>query len=88
MWSVSDAKAHLSEVLRLARSGEAQIIGTQNPCVVIALSDYTKFQDTTERGHDGLWFIKAMSGLDVDIELPSRLDDRTSPIFEDYSHSG
>ncbi len=82
MWSVSDAKAHLSEVLRLARSGEPQTIGSQQPCVVIALNEYEKFQETVDHGHDGLWLVNATSNLDMDIELPSRFDDRNDPIFE------
>jgi prevent-host-death family protein len=82
MWSVSDAKAHLSEVLKLARSGEPQTIGSQNPCIVIALADYEKFIEMSEREHDGLWLMNATSKLDIDIQLPSRLDDRNDPIFE------
>ena len=82
MWSVSNAKAHLSEILRLARSGEPQTIGSQHPCVVIALADYEKFQEVAEHGHDGLWLMNATSNMDMDIELPSRLDDPNDPIFE------
>jgi len=39
MWSVQDAKSKLSEVLRLARAGEPQIIGKLDPCVVVSAAD-------------------------------------------------
>ncbi len=35
-WTVQDAKAHLSEVLRRARRGEPQRIGLQDGCVVVS----------------------------------------------------
>ena len=40
MWSVPEAKARLSEVLRRARAGEPQVIGQQQPCVVISEAEY------------------------------------------------
>lgn len=42
MWTVQDAKAQLSEVLRRARAGDPQVIGTRDPCVVVSLADYEK----------------------------------------------
>ncbi len=83
MWSVSLAKAHLSEVLRLARSGQPQTIGSQNPCVVVPLSDYQKLLDSVDHTHDGLWLVNAASKVGYDIELPSRSEDRQDIIFED-----
>lgn len=41
-WTVADSKARLSEVLRLARSGVPQIVGTQDPCVIISLAEYER----------------------------------------------
>ena len=35
-WTVQDAKAHLSEILRRARAGEPQRIGIADGCVVVA----------------------------------------------------
>ena len=35
-WTVQDAKAHLSEVLRRARGGEPQRIGLRGGCVVVS----------------------------------------------------
>ncbi len=82
MWSVADAKAQLSELLRRARAGEPQFIGTQEPCVVISLEAYReKFES---RGHDGLWLIERASRIGADIELPPRTSDRPDIIFEDH----
>ena len=35
-WTVQDAKAHLSEILRRARAGEPQHIGIADGCVVVS----------------------------------------------------
>jgi hypothetical protein len=39
-WSVQDAKAHLSEVLRRARAGEPQRIGLSDGCILVAERDW------------------------------------------------
>ena len=74
MWSVSEAKAQLSEVLRRARAGEPQFIGAKEPCVVISASAFKeKFEN---KGHDGVWLVEQASRVAADIDLPSRADDR------------
>jgi prevent-host-death family protein len=79
MWSVADAKAQLSELLRRARSGEPQFIGTQEPCVVISLESYReKFES---KGHDGSWLIEHASRAEVDIQLPPRGHNRLDAVF-------
>ena len=75
MWSVADAKTHLSEVLRLERAGEPQVIGTRQSCVVISAELYRE-KIENDRGHDGRWFIEEGAKVGVDMELPSRSDDR------------
>jgi prevent-host-death family protein len=65
MWSVQDAKSRLSEVLRRARAGEPQTIGTQEPCVVLSADDYAK---STGRIHLGRFLIEsAPRGEELDI---------------------
>ena len=83
MWSVSDAKAHLSQVLRLARAGEPQTIGSQSPCVLLPLAEYEKLLQGDGRGHDGDWLIRAASKIGADIQLPSRVHDRDDLPFGD-----
>lgn len=39
-WTVQEAKAHLSEVLRRARGGDPQRIGVADACVVVAEADW------------------------------------------------
>ena len=78
MWSIVNAKSQLSEILRRARAGNPQVIGSQDPCVVISLEDYeAKFAD-----HDGAWVLRQTAKLDADIELPPRNQDRAGNVFE------
>jgi len=69
-WSVAEAKARLSEVLRLAREGQPQVIGTHDPCVVITLEEY---QRTKSQAHPGLALLALGARLGgVEFELPPR----------------
>jgi prevent-host-death family protein len=79
MWSVADAKAHLSEILRKARGGSPQVIGAQDPCVVISLETYQDRVAGAE--HDGRWLVEMTSRLGCDIPLPPRGEDRDGPVL-------
>jgi len=83
MWTIQEAKAKLSEVLKRAREGEAQIIGAQEPCVVISMDEYKRLSSKSEEPHLGKWLVENLRGLG-EIELPSRGDDRPVP-FADWS---
>lgn len=74
MWSVADAKAQLSEILRQARKGEPQFIGAQDPCVVVSLETYQTHMAGAD--HDGLWLLDQAASLQGGIPLPSRREDR------------
>lgn len=37
VWSVAEAKSHLSAILRLAESDGPQVIGLRRPCVVLPM---------------------------------------------------
>jgi antitoxin (DNA-binding transcriptional repressor) of toxin-antitoxin stability system len=52
-WTVQEAKAHLSEILRRARAGEPQHIGLADGCVVVAAREWV------DRTADGLgtWLV-------------------------------
>lgn len=79
MWSVQEAKAKLSEVLRLAREGHPQVIGTKDPCVVVSARDFVPKQPEV---HLGRWLVEnAPRG--ADIELPSRHDSTREIPFAD-----
>ncbi len=86
-WTIVDAKAQLSEIVRLAHQGKPQIIGTQKPCVLVTEA---YFKDLIEKSRQvtipiGLALIKAgnMVGLDAGFELPSRNNDRDEIQFGD-----
>ncbi|MGF6233394.1 hypothetical protein QFZ27_007349 [Inquilinus ginsengisoli] len=70
MWTVEDAKVHLSEILRRARAGEPQVIGTTDPCIVISAQAFEALTRPDDQ-HLGRWLIQhAPSG--TKIELPPR----------------
>lgn len=83
MWTVQEAKAKLSEVLQRARDGEAQVVGAQDPCVVISMEEYQRLKARREEPHLGRWLVENLRGLG-EIELPSRQEDRPSP-FADWT---
>ncbi len=78
MWTVQDAKAKLSNLLRRARDGEPQVIGSKDPCVVITLEEYQRLKARTDEPHLGRWLVENLRGLG-EIELPSRRENRPSP---------
>ena len=85
MWTVQEAKAKLSQVLQRAREGEAQIIGAQDPCVVISMKEYKRMSARDEEQHLGKWLLENTPRIG-DVELPSRHEDRPDPFagfFED-----
>jgi prevent-host-death family protein len=83
MWTVQEAKTKLSEVLQRARRGEAQIVGAQDPCVVISMSEYKRLTGRAEEPHLGKWLVEHLAGLGK-IELPPRGDHRPIP-FADWT---
>ena len=83
MWSVVEAKAKLSSLLKKAREGEPQIIGEREPCVVIALDEFKRLKALESEPHMGRWLVENLAGLG-EIELPPRDDTRPSP-FADWT---
>ena len=79
MWSVLEAKSKLSEILRRARAGEPQTIGSKDPCVVISAAEFERL--TKPRKHLGRFLIES-APRGPELELPPRMPDRGSP-FED-----
>ncbi len=83
MSTVQEAKAKLSQVLKLARNGDARIIGTREPCVVISMAEHKRLTGRAEEPHPGRWLVEILAGLG-EIELPPRGDGRPIP-FADWT---
>lgn len=73
-WSVQDAKARLSELLRLARSGKPQHIGLSEGCVLISEETWVALQGAEL----GEWLV-ASAPRGEPMVLASRQSKRGSP---------
>jgi prevent-host-death family protein len=80
IWSIPNAKAKLSEVLRRAREGERQVIGDKDPCVVLSLADHEELQRKAGDIHLGRWLTEYAPK--TDFEPPPRSGGRRN-FFED-----
>jgi prevent-host-death family protein len=92
-WTVQEAKAKLSEILRRARAGEPQRIGAKGEFVVVAAKDWNTKQSQQKQSKrlqrlpgetDGAWLVRT-APRGPEIELPSRKSDRKDQtgFFED-----
>lgn len=77
-WTVQDAKAQLSEILRRAREGEPQRIGVTDACIVVS----EKTWNERPQKHLGNWLIES-APRGAPIELPPRDKDRGNPFEQD-----
>ena len=69
VWTVAEAKARLSEILRLAETEGPQTIGIRRPCVVVPAA--TWYAKAAPRKPLGQWLIEnAPRG--TNLEIPSR----------------
>jgi prevent-host-death family protein len=75
MWSVQEAKARLSEVMRRARAGEPQTIGSRDPVVVVSAE---QFRAARSQKHLGRFLVET-APRGAAIELPPRGPDRGNP---------
>ena len=66
-WTVAEAKARLSEILRLASEEGPQRIGTKTPYVVVPEEEWLKRAEP--RIPLGRWLVENMPRID-DLELP------------------
>ena len=80
-WSVAEAKAKLSEILRLARAGEPQTIGTEDPCVVVSAA---QFEHHLRPEHLGRFLLES-APRGYELELPSRASRRGNPFAANES---
>lgn len=77
-WTVQDAKAHLSEVLRRARAGEPQRIGLTDGCIVVAESDWRSTRSTDL----GAWLVASAPRGEA-LPDPPRASRRAVPFTDD-----
>ena len=80
IWTVAEAKARLSEVLRLAESEGPQHIGTRKTFVVVPAESWYRSQAAPV--HLGRWLVNNVPrGLDWDIPR-DRQSDRRIPFTD------
>ena len=76
VWTVAEAKAHLSEILRLAQSEGPQRIGTRRPFIVVPSDVWDN--KANPREPLGRWLIENMPH-GVELEVPDRSSAREVP---------
>ena len=80
VWTVSEAKARLSEVLRLAEEEGPQRIGTRRTFVVVPAAAWE--EKAPPRKPLGQWLVENMP-QGVEIELPDRSSSRPIPFLDE-----
>jgi prevent-host-death family protein len=80
VWTVAEAKARLSEILRLAQEEGPQRIGTKRRFVIVPEEEWQKHAE--QPLHIGQWLLKNMPRID-DLELPDRAEPERPPLFSD-----
>ena len=69
VWTVAEAKTHLSKILRLAEVEGPQRIGTRRPFVVVAAEAWDA--KTSPRKPLGQWLVEN-TPRGIELEIPSR----------------
>ena len=71
VWSIAEAKVHLSAILRLAESDGPQVIGLRRPCVVLPMKAW--LAQSGERKPLGQWLVQnAPRGAPIPVPDRSR----------------
>ena len=83
VWTVAEAKARLSEVLRRSEEEGPQLIGTRKEFVIVPARVW--YEKNKPRQSLGQWLIENMPHLG-EIEVPPRLEERERPVpFADWT---
>ena len=81
VWTVAEAKARLSEILRLAESEGPQQIGIRNPCVVVPADSW--HEKTSPRKPLGQWLVEN-TPRGANLEIPrDRASQREIPFVHE-----
>ena len=83
VWTVAEAKARLSEILRLAESEGPQQIGIRSPCVVVPADAW--YQKSSPRKPLGQWLIENVP-RGANLEIPRDRDSRREIPFSSRRH--
>lgn len=80
VWTIAEAKARLSEILRLAEKEGPQRIGARRAFVVIPADLWNSDRD--KRKPLGRWLVENLP-QGVELELPNRSSSREAPFQEE-----
>ena len=80
VWTVAEAKAKLSEILRLAEEEGPQRIGTRKSFVVVPASLWE--EKTRPRKPLGQWLVENLP-RGTNLEVPDRSSNRKIPFVDD-----
>ena len=80
VWTVAEAKTHLSKILRLAEVEGPQTIGTRRPFVVVPAD--TWYAKTSSRKPLGQWLVEN-TPRGIELEIPSRHEPERAIPFGD-----
>ena len=82
-WTVAEAKARLSEILRLADEEGPQRIGVRNSFVLVPERVWLEREDSEPELSLGQWLVRNMP-RGTDLEVPhERYSDRPIPFMDD-----
>ena len=80
VWTVAEAKARLSEILRLAEIEGPQTIGTRRPFVVVPAEAW--YAKSPPRKPLGQWLVENMP-RGIELEIPDRSSNRKIPFVDE-----
>ena len=81
-WTIAEAKARLSEILRLAEEEGPQRIGVRNAFVIVPERVWEE-RDEPARLPMGKWIVQNWP-RGIELELPSRVDPEREIPFADF----
>ena len=80
VWTISEAKARLSEILRLSEEDGPQRIGKRKTFVVVPASVWAEMTQPTK--HLGRWLVEN-TPRGTNLEVPDRRSNRKIPFIDE-----